>query len=171
MRIDLPYITYYEVECAVKRLYDFIEENGYISIENALYYLGATINDIDRDCVNRDEEYIKSVISVYGWKDKKHWLKPYIFYDEKVRNYYILQGGVVTINKDVSDVLNTSHHVDGRKYEARKVISDWNLNFNLGNVIKYVSRAGKKGDILTDLMKAKQYLDFEIEEISTNDRV
>lgn len=37
------------------------------------------------------------------------------------------------------------------------------MNFNLGNVVKYVSRAGRKGDALEDLRKARQYLDFEIE--------
>ena len=36
------------------------------------------------------------------------------------------------------------------------------LNFNLGNVAKYVSRAGKKGDALQDLEKAKWYLEREI---------
>ncbi|ODA67644.1 hypothetical protein A7A08_01679 [Methyloligella halotolerans] len=36
------------------------------------------------------------------------------------------------------------------------------FNFNLGNVLKYVWRAGLKGDHLEDLEKARQYLDFEI---------
>lgn len=36
------------------------------------------------------------------------------------------------------------------------------FNFNRGNVIKYVWRAGVKGDTITDLKKARQYLDFEI---------
>ena len=47
-------------------------------------------------------------------------------------------------------------------YEAIKVIEAWFLNFNLGNCVKYVSRAGKKGDALTDLKKARWYLDREI---------
>lgn len=40
-----------------------------------------------------------------------------------------------------------------------------NLNFCLGNVVKYVTRAGKKpgNDSIQDLEKAKQYLEFEIE--------
>ena len=42
---------------------------------------------------------------------------------------------------------------------------DWNLNWNLGNVIKYVSRAGRKGDALTDLKKAEAYLSFEIDRL------
>lgn len=37
------------------------------------------------------------------------------------------------------------------------------LDFLTGNVVKYVSRAGRKGDRLTDLLKAKKYLDWAIE--------
>lgn len=36
------------------------------------------------------------------------------------------------------------------------------LDFNLGNVIKYVLRAGRKGDRVTDLKKAMWYLQDEI---------
>jgi translation initiation factor 2B subunit (eIF-2B alpha/beta/delta family) len=48
-------------------------------------------------------------------------------------------------------------------YEAIKVIKAHNLNFCLGNVIKYVLRAGKKGDRAEDLRKAIKYLEMEIE--------
>lgn len=37
------------------------------------------------------------------------------------------------------------------------------LDFLSGNVVKYVCRAGRKGDRVTDLKKAKQYLDWLIE--------
>lgn len=50
-------------------------------------------------------------------------------------------------------------------YEPKDVIRSWQLNFNLGNVIKYIVRAGRKGDALQDLKKAKQYIEFEIEAI------
>lgn len=37
------------------------------------------------------------------------------------------------------------------------------FNFNLGNVIKYVWRAGLKAkDPRADLMKAREYIDFEL---------
>lgn len=61
-----------------------------------------------------------------------------------------------------------SHYVDGRKYEPKDVIRDWGLNFNLGSAVKYISRAGRKGDILEDLRKAKQFLEFEIEAVEEN---
>lgn len=50
-------------------------------------------------------------------------------------------------------------------YKGRIVwdcINECELNFNLGNVVKYVCRAGKKGDKLEDLKKARDYLDDEI---------
>lgn len=62
-------------------------------------------------------------------------------------------------------VSHPSHYTEGRKYEPRKVIADWGLNFNLGNAVKYVSRAGRKGDKIEDLRKAIQYIKFEIEEL------
>jgi hypothetical protein len=36
------------------------------------------------------------------------------------------------------------------------------MNFNLGNALKYIWRAGLKGDALEDLRKAKFYLEDEI---------
>jgi len=49
------------------------------------------------------------------------------------------------------------------EYEVNDVINDWDLNFNLGNVTKYVVRAAKKADDpIHDLRKAKWYLEREI---------
>ncbi|WP_243154330.1 DUF3310 domain-containing protein [Clostridium sporogenes] len=39
---------------------------------------------------------------------------------------------------------------------------DWNLNFNLGNAIKYIARAEHKGNKKEDLEKAVWYLEREI---------
>lgn len=65
-------------------------------------------------------------------------------------------------------VSHLSHYTEGRKYEPRKVIADWGLNFNLGNAVKYISRAGRKGDKIEDLQKAIQYIEFELEELDPN---
>ena len=56
-----------------------------------------------------------------------------------------------------------SHYADG-KIEVIDFIEDKNLNFNLGNVVKYVARAGKKDKSkeLEDLQKALWYLEREI---------
>ena len=58
-----------------------------------------------------------------------------------------------------------SHYTRGRKYEPKDVIRDWGLNFNLGSAVKYISRAGRKDDTVQDLMKAVEFINFEIEAI------
>lgn len=60
-----------------------------------------------------------------------------------------------------------SYYAEGRKYEPIEVIRDWELNFALGNAIKYISRAGRK-NISTkreDLEKAIFYIQDEINHI------
>lgn len=67
------------------------------------------------------------------------------------------------------NVNHPSHYTDG-KIETIDFIEDKNLNFNLGNVVKYVSRCGKKkskglsadAKALEDLKKARFYLEREI---------
>ena len=63
------------------------------------------------------------------------------------------------------DPINPAHYKDG-KIEVIDFIEDKGFGYNLGNVIKYVSRAGKKSDkIVEDLEKAKLYLEREINKI------
>ena len=64
----------------------------------------------------------------------------------------------------------------GPKYYRRGAIQVWDfvrdqeLNFHLGNVIKYVCRAGHKFDDIDDLEKAIHYLKNEVE-FRTSQRV
>jgi hypothetical protein len=47
--------------------------------------------------------------------------------------------------------------------EPVTVINAWNLNFNKGNAVKYIARAGHKDAEEQDLRKAIRYLEIEIE--------
>jgi hypothetical protein len=51
-------------------------------------------------------------------------------------------------------------------YEAIRVIEAWGLDFCLGNAVKYIARAGKKGDgtLAVDLKKARWYIDRAIQQ-------
>lgn len=60
-----------------------------------------------------------------------------------------------------------AHYGEDTTYEAIKVILAWELNFCLGNTVKYICRAGKKGDTLEDLEKALWYLQREINRLKT----
>lgn len=48
-------------------------------------------------------------------------------------------------------------------YDVIDFVKDNDLNFNEGNIIKYVTRARKKGKHLDDLKKALDYLQREIQ--------
>lgn len=65
----------------------------------------------------------------------------------------------------MAEAVNHPAHYGGANnpYEAIKVIEAWSLGFCLGNAVKYISRAGKKGDALEGLKKARWYLDREIQ--------
>jgi hypothetical protein len=62
----------------------------------------------------------------------------------------------------MSDPVDHPDHYTKGGVEAIDVIEAWELGFNLGNTVKYVSRAGRKGDRMTDLKKALWYLEREI---------
>jgi hypothetical protein len=55
------------------------------------------------------------------------------------------------------------HYENNKGYDVIDFIKDYNLNFNRGNIIKYLARAGKKDNELQDLRKALDYLQREIE--------
>lgn len=70
----------------------------------------------------------------------------------------------------MADVINHPQHYTLGKIEVIDFIEDKGLNFNLGNVVKYVARAGHKkssgksidAKALEDLKKAQWYLNREI---------
>lgn len=59
-------------------------------------------------------------------------------------------------------VHSPAHYTDGG-VETIDFIEAKGLGYHLGNVVKYVSRAGKKGDPVQDLRKAHWYLERAIE--------
>lgn len=75
--------------------------------------------------------------------------------------------GYEEISNDEIDMINHPQHYSAHGIEPIDYIESHNFNFNLGNVIKYVSRAPFKGTEAEDLKKAKWYLEREIEK---NDR-
>lgn len=68
--------------------------------------------------------------------------------------------------------VNHPDHYGGKDnvYEAIKVIEAWQLGFNLGNSVKYISRAGKKHNGIEDLRKAQWYLAREIENLQKKEK-
>jgi hypothetical protein len=59
--------------------------------------------------------------------------------------------------------VNHPQHYQGNNIEVIDVIEAFDLNFALGNAIKYILRADKKGNRIQDLDKAIWYLNRELD--------
>jgi hypothetical protein len=64
----------------------------------------------------------------------------------------------------MSEAVNHPKHYGGKDnpLEVINIINHYKLNFELGNLIKYVLRADNKGNRKQDLQKALWYLEYEI---------
>jgi hypothetical protein len=67
---------------------------------------------------------------------------------------------------EVKDNVNSPTHYLAGGIETIDYIEAKSLNYNLGNVVKYVSRSDYKGKKLEDLKKAQWYLSREINNLS-----
>ena len=76
-----------------------------------------------------------------------------------VEDYAKLHGEVVGVADD--PVNNPAHYTKGG-IETIDFIEAKKLNYNIGNVVKYLTRADHKGNKLEDLRKAQWYLTREI---------
>lgn len=67
----------------------------------------------------------------------------------------------------LNDVVNHPAHYCIGGIEVLDAIEAWGLPYHLGNVVKYIARAGKKDEktYRQDLQKAKFYLDRYIEKL------
>jgi hypothetical protein len=68
------------------------------------------------------------------------------------------------IDMETIDLVNSPPHYTTGKIEVCDFIVDQKLGFCLGNVVKYVARADRKGNAIQDLEKAAWYLNREIHE-------
>lgn len=63
----------------------------------------------------------------------------------------------------MNNIDHPQHYNQG--IEPIDIIESWDLNFSLGNAIKYILRAPYKNNELEDLEKAKWYLEREIKRL------
>ena len=72
----------------------------------------------------------------------------------------------------VPDLVNHPSHYNSGRIEVIEAIYDWGLDFDLGNAVKYIARAGKKSPdtFSTDLRKAIFYLNHKIEMIKMKEK-
>ncbi|ALY10126.1 hypothetical protein RINGS_49 [Arthrobacter phage Rings] len=90
-------------------------------------------------------------------------------------NLELIEGTVIKSDEEKTEtpelVEHPNHYGGDTVYEVIKVIEAWGLGFVLGNVVKYVARAGKKPNQpeLLDLKKARDYLNRRIAQLEENE--
>lgn len=141
----------------------FLSEIAKDIVENKIHgYGGKTIQE---KINNRIKEFNENQQSI---KDSiVNLTKEYApnSYQEILDSFYESHDKNVEDEKDCH--VNHPNHYGGsdNPYEVIKVLENWDLDFHLGNVVKYVSRAGKKDKSkeIEDLKKAMWYLQRKIE--------
>lgn len=85
---------------------------------------------------------------------------------EYLRHQYdLLEQQQMEEAKTPRDNINHPAHYNVGCIEVIDAIEAWGLNFSRGNAVKYIARAGHKGDELDDLKKAAWYVNREIERL------
>lgn len=68
----------------------------------------------------------------------------------------------IYLKDNSQESINHPSHYQGNSIEVIDIIEDFGLNFHLGNAIKYILRADKKGNREEDLSKAIWYIEREL---------
>jgi hypothetical protein len=165
-----------------KIYFDFIEIDGCHTFDCVVKDITNTIDSLSADGIIYVDDYKSGFYSVnqvdngvdsVDWKNYTTDFVDGVFWAKKKK----LQSEVVSHPKNFieldnfdekkKEMVNHPNHYGGESnpYEAIKVIDAWDLDFCLGNTVKYISRAGKKhpDKELEDLKKALWYLQHKID--------
>ena len=150
----------------------WLKENPWFGVSKprTAYALGLHEELVRSGVDAKSDEYWKRVdegMSIFPGKEKKKYRmqaafdKPVVLESiaetrEKIRDQ---------TERELIDLVNRPPHYTDGGVDTLKFIEAKDLNYRLGNVVKYISRAGKKvgSDPVQDLEKARFYLEREIE--------
>ena len=140
-----------------------INDKQFIDWNNINYFIINPLNILQRDCI--EELKSKGVYTETIIEDIKNEIDRIV---ELFRIKPELTSKSSNVSPNVSSTLSRPAHYGGENnpFEAIKIIHHYNLNFNLGNIIKYTLRGGKKDEAIKELEKIKQYADFEIQRLN-----
>lgn len=143
-----------------------IDDKQVIFWDGIDYFINSSLKDLqnDRDCIA--ELRSKNILNKYTIIEsiKNEIDRVVELFDKKPE----LASKSSNVSSNVSSTLSRPAHYGGEDnpFEAIKIIHHYNLNFNLGNIIKYTLRCGKKDEAIKELEKIKQYADFEIQRLN-----
>ena len=136
----------------------YIDNIHHFVTENSIRFTG-NLNDpiiVAKILLFLSENCSKLGVSKKDFEDKYTKFLAWYLRKEKVE----IRNAEETQEKDI---INHPEHYTKGGIEVREFIDSWKLDFNSGNVIKYVVRAPYKGTELQDLKKAQNYLNHLIE--------
>lgn len=136
----------------------YIDNIHHFVTENSIRFTG-NLNDpiiVAKILLFLSENYSKLGVSKKDFDDKYIKFMAWYLRKEKpeIKN---------TEETQEKDIINHPEHYTKGGIEVRDFIDSWHLDFNSGNVIKYIVRAPYKGTELQDLKKAQNYLNHLIE--------
>lgn len=136
----------------------YIDNIHHFVTENSIRFTG-NLNDpviVAKILLFLSENYSKLSVSKKDFDDKYTKFLAWYLRKEKPE----IKSAEETQEKDI---INHPEHYTKGGIEVREFIDSWHLDFNSGNVIKYVVRAPYKSTELQDLKKAQNYLNHLIE--------
>jgi len=161
--LELGFKQYKETSALVFEDYYYYKANLY-NEDETIRYMVLTSSDSRNKDDNEWSVFVGTADVGLQLKDFEQ-LKTFV---EIVKNNYI---HYIPETKEDYDMRSTQlHYENGKGYDIIDVCKDYALNFNRGNVMKYVARAGKKQDELQDLRKALDYLQREIDYLESKQK-
>lgn len=130
-------------------------------ITRVLLWLVGAYPTIGNDKGKFDVAYLKFM----NWYESldKDWYENWEKMQTKSKRVNYIEEMEKMAKSQGKDIINHPEHYTKGGIEVRDFIDSWELDFNSGNVIKYVVRAPYKGTELQDLKKAQNYLNHLIE--------
>lgn len=114
------------------------------------------------------KSYVYKICSEYKNKPKsKPKVKTIVLSESELRlaaSLAMARGEKIRM-QPADDMVNSPPHYTAGGIETIDFIEAKELGYNLGNVVKYITRSGHKGDKLKDLEKAQWYLNRAIDNL------
>jgi hypothetical protein len=161
-----------------EELFDFIEIDGCHTYECLKEDIKNTINRVKPGGILYVDDFNSSNVKIADvdkgiedtdWSGFKTFAIDGAFWAEKEPIQYYTMEDILKRYEVVDHPLH--YGGEDNPYEAIKVIEAWGLGFNLGNTVKYISRAGikDKSKEIEDLKKALWYLNHHVMMLENQD--
>ncbi len=135
-------------------------------LKNGKYFAHSNLIASEKNTIIEVESVDKNNLVFYYW-DKDRTFLFYMVNDIEEElpliDTFCVPSKIVTDKIEAPEMVNHPNHYNQGRYEVIDVIEDWDLNFCLGNAVKYIARCNHKGNKKQDLEKAIFYLKRELE--------